>query len=125
MDQERFKSGRLSTSYIKDEFPDGFHGLKPTQDQERILIAAAMAMHEIIAEQDGDPSDRTDWIVMIDKTAGRRDRRIVVAAIHVDDADRSAVRSNDIGAIGRHLRSPAAADVVRRNTRREHEHERV
>ncbi|MGV2481680.1 UNVERIFIED_CONTAM: acetyl/propionyl-CoA carboxylase subunit alpha, partial [Salmonella enterica subsp. enterica serovar Weltevreden] len=34
MDQERFKSGRLSTSYIKDEFPDGFHGLKPTQHQE-------------------------------------------------------------------------------------------
>jgi len=68
MDQERFKSGRLSTSYIKDEFPDGFHGLKPTQHQERILIAAAMAMHEILAEQEGDPSDRTDWIVMIDKT---------------------------------------------------------
>ena len=58
MDQERFRSGRLSTSYIKDEFPDGFHGLKPTQDQERILIAAAMAMHEVIAEQDGDPEVR-------------------------------------------------------------------
>lgn len=68
MDQDRFKSGNLSTSYIKDEFPDGFHGLKPTQDQERILIASALAMHEVIAEQDGDPSDRTDWIVMIDKT---------------------------------------------------------
>ena len=68
MDQDRFKSGNLSTSYIKDEFPDGFHGLKPTQEQERILIASALAMHEVIAEQDGDPSDRTDWIVMIDKT---------------------------------------------------------
>ena len=40
MDQDRFKSGNLSTSYIKDEFPDGFHGLKPTVDQERILIAS-------------------------------------------------------------------------------------
>jgi len=68
MDQDRFKSGELSTSYIKDEFPDGFNGLRPTQDQERILIASAIAMHEVIAEQDGDPSDRTDWIVMIDKT---------------------------------------------------------
>ena len=26
MDQERFRSGKLSTNYIKDEFPDGFHG---------------------------------------------------------------------------------------------------
>ncbi|HBU29507.1 MAG TPA: acetyl/propionyl-CoA carboxylase subunit alpha [Thiobacillus sp.] len=68
MDQDRFKSGELSTSYIKDEFPDGFHGLRPTVEQERILIASALAMHEVIAEQDGDPSDRTDWIVMIDKT---------------------------------------------------------
>ena len=69
MDQDRFKSGNLSTSYIKDEFPDGFHGLKPTQDQERILIASALAMHEVIAEQDGDPSERTDWTVLVDKTA--------------------------------------------------------
>ena len=68
MDQDRVKSGELSTSYIKDEFPDGFNGLRPTQTQERILIASALAMHEVIAEQDGDPSDRTDWIVMIDKT---------------------------------------------------------
>ncbi|WP_395943129.1 acetyl-CoA carboxylase biotin carboxylase subunit [Brevundimonas sp.] len=70
MDQDRFKSGELSTSYIKDEFPDGFHGLRPTQQQERILIATAMAMHEVIAEQDGDPSDRTDWIVMIAQGPG-------------------------------------------------------
>lgn len=67
MDQPRFRSGNLSTSYIKDEFPDGFHGLKPDARQTHILIAAATAMNEIIAEQDGDPSDRTDWVVLIDK----------------------------------------------------------
>jgi propionyl-CoA carboxylase alpha chain len=67
MDQPRFRSGNISTSYIKDEFPDGFHGLKPDARQTRILIAAAVAMNEIQAEQDGDPSDRTDWTVLIDK----------------------------------------------------------
>jgi len=45
----------------------------------------------------------------VDKTAGRYDGLIVIAAIHVDHADGSAVQSDDIGAIGRHLRSPAAA----------------
>jgi len=69
MDQERFQSGQLSTSYIKDEFPDGFHGLAPTAEQVKILIASAVAMNEVIAEQDGDPSERTDWTVLIDKTA--------------------------------------------------------
>ena len=67
MDQERFRSGELSTSYIKDEFPDGFNGLTPSELQARILVAAGMAMHEIISEQAGDPSDRTDWIVLVDK----------------------------------------------------------
>ncbi|MET4684365.1 acetyl/propionyl/methylcrotonyl-CoA carboxylase subunit alpha [Brevundimonas faecalis] len=69
MDQERFQSGQLSTSYIKDEFPDGFHGLAPTREQVKILIASAVAMNEVVAEQDGDPSERTDWTVLIDKTA--------------------------------------------------------
>ncbi|MFJ6023594.1 acetyl-CoA carboxylase biotin carboxylase subunit [Brevundimonas sp. NPDC092305] len=68
MDQPRFRSGQLSTSYIKDEFPDGFHGLTPSPSQVHIIVAAAVAMNEIIAEQDGDPSDRTDWVVLIDKT---------------------------------------------------------
>lgn len=69
MDQERFQSGELSTSYIKDEFPEGFHGLAPSAEQVKILIASAVAMNEVIAEQDGDPSERTDWTVLIDKTA--------------------------------------------------------
>ncbi|RZI99342.1 MAG: acetyl/propionyl/methylcrotonyl-CoA carboxylase subunit alpha [Brevundimonas sp.] len=66
MDQPRFRSGNISTSYIKDEFPDGFHGLAPDPRQVQILVASAVAMNEILAEQSGDPSDRTDWIVLID-----------------------------------------------------------
>ena len=33
MDQPRFRSGELSTDYIAEEFPDGFHGLAPTAFQ--------------------------------------------------------------------------------------------
>ncbi|MDO9587808.1 MAG: biotin/lipoyl-containing protein, partial [Brevundimonas sp.] len=65
MDQPRFRSGNISTSYIKDEFPDGFHGLAPDRRQTDILIATAAAMNEIAAEASGDPSGRTDWIVLI------------------------------------------------------------
>jgi propionyl-CoA carboxylase alpha chain len=67
MDQERFKSGQLSTSYIVDEFPDGFHGVPAGPLQKDVMVAAAVAMNEIITEQSGDPSQRTDWIVLIDR----------------------------------------------------------
>ncbi|WP_298159887.1 acetyl/propionyl/methylcrotonyl-CoA carboxylase subunit alpha [Brevundimonas sp.] len=69
MDQERFRSGALSTSYIKDEFPEGFKGAAPDRRRTDILIATAAAMNEILSEQSGDPSDRTDWIVLIDRDA--------------------------------------------------------
>ncbi len=69
MDQERFRSGALSTSYIKDEFPDGFKGAAPDRRRLDVMIAAACAMNEIAAEQSGDPSDRTDWIVLVDREA--------------------------------------------------------
>ncbi|MEN5168333.1 acetyl/propionyl/methylcrotonyl-CoA carboxylase subunit alpha [Brevundimonas pondensis] len=69
MDQERFKSGQLSTSYIKDEFPEGFHGLEPSEEQKDIFITVAAAMNEVLAEQAGDPSERTDWTVLIDREA--------------------------------------------------------
>ncbi|MDQ7813374.1 acetyl/propionyl/methylcrotonyl-CoA carboxylase subunit alpha [Brevundimonas sp.] len=69
MDQPRFRSGQISTSYIKDEFPDGFHGLAPDRRQTDILIASAAAMNEILTELSGDPSARTDWIVLIGQEA--------------------------------------------------------
>ena len=69
MDQPRFRSGHISTSYIKDEFPDGFHGLAPDRRQTDILIASAAAMNEILTELSGDPSNRTDWIVLIGQDA--------------------------------------------------------
>ncbi|MBX9706821.1 MAG: acetyl/propionyl/methylcrotonyl-CoA carboxylase subunit alpha [Caulobacteraceae bacterium] len=69
MDQDRFRSGALSTSYIKDEFPEGFKGVAPDRRRLDVMIAAACAMNEIAAEQSGDPSDRTDWIVLVDREA--------------------------------------------------------
>ena len=69
MDQERFQSGKLTTNYIKDEFPEGFNGVAPTALQVKQMIASAVAMNEVIAEQDGDPSERSEWTVLVDKDA--------------------------------------------------------
>ena len=47
MDQDRFRSGALSTNYIKDEFPDGFGGLAPGTDQLDLMTAAACWMQRV------------------------------------------------------------------------------
>jgi propionyl-CoA carboxylase alpha chain len=69
MDQDRFRSGKLSTRYIQDEFPDGFQGLAPDRRRTDVMIAVSVAMNEILSEQAGDPSDRVDWVVLIDGQA--------------------------------------------------------
>ena len=65
MDQERFRSGALSTNYIKDEFPDGFGGTEPTSFQADLLAAVACAMHRKITARSAPQLVRDEWIVII------------------------------------------------------------
>ncbi len=81
MDQERFRSGKISTNYIKDEFPEGFHGTEPTPEQIDILTAVGAAMQRVYAARArsyasglaGPP--RADWIVAV----GHAKRRVKVS----------------------------------------------
>ena len=41
MRQERFRSGKLTTAYIAEEFPDGFAGVEPDDHAARMLAAIA------------------------------------------------------------------------------------
>ena len=79
MDQERFRSGALSTNYIKDEFPDGFAGTPPTSFQTDVLIAAAVAMHRITWRRSGG-NMRNDWYVLVG-----HDKRLVAIQGEGDD----------------------------------------
>ncbi|MET0273531.1 MAG: biotin/lipoyl-containing protein, partial [Phenylobacterium sp.] len=64
MDQARFRSGKISTNYIKDEFPDGFHGVPPTEFQRQLMAAVACAMHRTITQRTAPHLLRQDWIVV-------------------------------------------------------------
>jgi propionyl-CoA carboxylase alpha chain len=64
MDQPRFRSGELSTNYIKDEFPEGFHGTQPTDFQRDLMAAAACAMHRTLTQRAAPQLLRQDWIVI-------------------------------------------------------------
>jgi propionyl-CoA carboxylase alpha chain len=41
MNQKRFRSGKLTTAYIAEEFPNGFCGVEPGEDAVRTLVAVA------------------------------------------------------------------------------------
>ncbi|ACG77692.1 propionyl-CoA carboxylase, alpha subunit [Phenylobacterium zucineum HLK1] len=65
MDQDRFRSGKLSTNYIKDEFPDGFHGLEPTEAQRDLMGAVAVAMHRTLVARQAPALARDEWIEVV------------------------------------------------------------
>jgi propionyl-CoA carboxylase alpha chain len=72
MDQDRFRDGKLSTAYIAEEFPEGFHGLPPTDFQRDLMAAVGVFMHAVLAERAAAASGaetppRAGWAVMIDR----------------------------------------------------------
>ncbi len=101
MDQPRFASGELSTSYIADEFPDGFQGLTASPWQADLCLATAVAMQWISLRRRqwlaGPDHDRAAWAVL----SGRRRYQVGVvrdgAALVLELADEARVlRLEDI-----------------------------
>jgi propionyl-CoA carboxylase alpha chain len=51
MQHERWKSGRLSTAFLAEEFPDGFRAIAPQGETERVLAAVAAAIDHVVGER--------------------------------------------------------------------------
>ena len=80
MDQSRFRSGKLATSYIAEEFPDGFTGAAPTPFQIDVLTAAGAYMHRTLAARarrvgGGSSVPRSAWVVAV----GAAKRKVALA----------------------------------------------
>ena len=73
MDEKRFRSGNITTAYIKDEFPDGFQGTAPTEDQSTMLTVVAAYVHGVLTRRAGQTTGRMspntalrqDWVVAL------------------------------------------------------------
>ncbi|MFC6446701.1 acetyl-CoA carboxylase biotin carboxylase subunit [Shinella zoogloeoides] len=48
MGNERFRAGRLTTAFIAEEFPDGFHGVAPDGTESRRLAAIAAFVQQAL-----------------------------------------------------------------------------
>ncbi|MGZ6013945.1 MAG: ATP-binding protein, partial [Caulobacteraceae bacterium] len=89
MDEDRFRSGQLATSYIKDEFPDGFQGTAPTADQLDLLTAVGAAMQRVYAARARGQAwglggaVRSEWVVAV----GHTKRRVKVSGDSVELLD--------------------------------------
>ncbi|HLY77844.1 MAG TPA: biotin/lipoyl-containing protein, partial [Caulobacteraceae bacterium] len=103
MDQPRFQEGRLSTGYIAEEFPEGFHGLPPSPRQLDLMAATACAMQRVQARRNGrshavlaPAKPRTEWTVVIG--SDKRRVRLIEAAggleVAFDGEDRSVRLTN-------------------------------
>ena len=75
LDQKRFQSGKITTGYIKEEFPNGFHGATTSPEIERVLIAAAAYANVLMRTRMSGISgrieparpQRKDWVAIISR----------------------------------------------------------
>ncbi|MEG3617725.1 acetyl/propionyl/methylcrotonyl-CoA carboxylase subunit alpha [Magnetovibrio sp. PR-2] len=76
MNHDRFVKGNLSTGFIAEEYPDGFHASDVVHDNPAIFVAVATAMHcgyqaraaSISGQQGGHERQVSkDWIALVDK----------------------------------------------------------
>ena len=66
MQQERFRSGKLTTAYIAEEFKDGFTGVAPDAASARKLAAIAAVINQTLQER----------AVQISGTIGNHQRKV-------------------------------------------------
>ncbi|RMF12571.1 MAG: acetyl-CoA carboxylase biotin carboxylase subunit [Alphaproteobacteria bacterium] len=75
MNHPRFIEGRLTTGFIAEEYPDGFHGGVLSADGRTTLIAVATMMNAVEVGRAGQisgkltdepPSYGNDWVVSVD-----------------------------------------------------------
>ena len=74
MQHPRWREGRLSTGFIAEEYPDGFHAIEPTDD-DKVVIAAIATSVELLRRDRLDRlpgrlaphsgAIKTDWVAKI------------------------------------------------------------
>ena len=75
----RFVAGRLTTGFIAEEFPDGFQGAKPSEEERQFLAAVAAVVHHRVQQRDEQISGR----LSPPKESGGADYVVVLGLDHL------------------------------------------
>src|SRR5256884_3034028 len=51
MQHERWQAGKLSTAFLSEEYPAGFHSVVPNRETARVLAAVAAAIDHVLGER--------------------------------------------------------------------------
>ncbi len=78
MSHPRWRQGRLSTGFIAEEYPDGFHATAPTAEVAETIAAVAVAIDHVLGERKRRISGQ-----MIGRAVTRERRR----AVRLDDRE--------------------------------------
>ncbi|MDP6390318.1 MAG: acetyl/propionyl/methylcrotonyl-CoA carboxylase subunit alpha [Alphaproteobacteria bacterium] len=64
MAHPRFNEGRLSTGFIEEEYPDGFHPSDLAHDDPKLLVAVAASVHRLHGER-GSSAAARDYVAVM------------------------------------------------------------
>jgi propionyl-CoA carboxylase alpha chain len=105
MAEPTFRSGNITTGYIKQQFPDGFKGDAPNAAQRDLFVAAAAFAHglyagrarEISGQLGGATALRDAWVVILNEehVGVRAVRNVDGAEVFIGDAAKGALLKSD------------------------------
>ncbi|OYW44863.1 MAG: acetyl/propionyl-CoA carboxylase subunit alpha [Sphingomonadales bacterium 32-68-7] len=87
----RFRAGRLTTGFIAEEYPDGFHGASADDDLLRTIAAIAAGnecswqarARRVSGQLNGPPPVSSEWVVLIaQETGGGREFAVTLGDGH-------------------------------------------
>lgn len=70
MGHERFQSGNITTAFIAEEYPEGFEGVAPTDDDCRIFALSALVLNAIATDRSH--KDVLASVITADTTDGNK-----------------------------------------------------
>ncbi|HTV89909.1 MAG TPA: acetyl/propionyl/methylcrotonyl-CoA carboxylase subunit alpha [Stellaceae bacterium] len=98
---DRFRSGRLSTDFIAEEFPHGFTPPAELVPADRVLLVAAVLaetrLHAAETAPCGATADaaRRDLVILLDRHKSRAAMRVEGSAFVIETPDGSSVAATD------------------------------
>lgn len=105
MDHPRFRSGNITTAFIAEEYPDGFAGVAPSQNDAQVLAAVAAQINLMVEKRNNQISGRltlqekstaNDWTITLgdDTLAVKISESEGGTAIRFADGDSIPIASN-------------------------------
>ena len=101
MQHPRWQAGKLSTAFIAEEFPDGFHRQAPEGETARVLAAVAAAIDHVLGERKRQISGQMPRAARSRASAGARCGSATARSRSTSTREGEAIAVRFVGANGK------------------------